>query len=224
MRNIVQKAGALLSAVRLIRDPNRLDEVFSMAEKMDDPEIIKAVVNELSLDAACARAFVERPRVGAIDLRALAKLPDGTLGHEFAAHMLRAGLDPSALPTLEAHDDDTYLRAHLYETHDIWHAVTGFHTDVAGELGLQAFYLAQIPSRLSSAILAGGFINTVAYAFTERDARMRQVVRGWILGKRAKNFFGVDWASLWSTPLEDVRAQLGVEIDAVDLVIVHRAA
>jgi ubiquinone biosynthesis protein Coq4 len=34
-----------------------------------------------------------------------------------------------------------------YETHDIWHVVTGFHTDVAGELGLQAFYLAQFPGR-----------------------------------------------------------------------------
>ena len=138
--------------------------------------------------------------------------------------MLRAGLDPSALPTLEANDDSGYLRAHLYETHDIWHAVTGFHTDVAGELGLQAFYLAQIPSRLSSAILAGGFINTVAYAFPDRDARMRQIVRGWVLGKRAKNFFGVDWASLWATPLDEVRALLGVEIDAVDLLVVARAA
>ncbi len=195
-----------------------------MADKLAEPAIMKAIVDELSLEPSCARAFASRPRVGTIDLRALARLPEGTLGHEFAAHMLRAGLDPSALPTFEANDDHGYLRAHLYETHDIWHAVTGFRTDVAGELGLQAFYLAQIPSRLSSAILAGGFINTLAYAFPDRDARMRQIVRGWILGKRAKNFFGVEWASLWTTPLDEVRAGLGVEIDAVELIIEARRA
>ena len=27
------------------------------------------------------------------------------------------------------------MRAHMLESHDVWHVLTGFHTDVAGELG-----------------------------------------------------------------------------------------
>jgi ubiquinone biosynthesis protein Coq4 len=35
---------------------------------------------------------------------------------------------------------EAYVLSHLYEMHDLWHAVIGFETDVAGELALQAFY------------------------------------------------------------------------------------
>jgi ubiquinone biosynthesis protein Coq4 len=87
---------------------------------------------------------------------------------------------------------------------------TGFDTDVAGELGLQAFYLAQFPARLAALLLGIGFINTFAYSFDDKDARMDAVVRGWQLGKAARPFIGVRWSELWELPLTDVRTQLGI--------------
>jgi ubiquinone biosynthesis protein COQ4 len=206
---------ALVSLVRLIKDPNRLGEVFSLADHLMDAstqERRDEVVEQIKQSSPEARrAFAEKPRVGKFDLDELAKLPKGTLGRVFAEHMKKNGLDPSALPLVPSGNDVEFLRAHLYETHDIWHAVTGFHTDVPAELGLQAFYLAQLPSGLPSALLGGSFFNTLIYRMDERDARMRAIVRGWLLGKRAKPFFGVRWGEMWSVPMADVRRQLGVD-------------
>ena len=83
-------------------------------------------------------------------------------------------------------DDGTeggWFFAHMRETHDIWHVATGFGTDVAGELGLQAFYLAQLKAPLSTLLLSVGMLNTFLYAMDDRDWRMRNIVRGWLMGK-----------------------------------------
>jgi ubiquinone biosynthesis protein Coq4 len=117
------------------------------------------------------------------------------------------------MPHLETPDDHSFLRAHLYETHDVWHVVTGFATDWRSEIGLQAFYLAQIPGPLSAALLGVGCLRLAAYDMKSRDGVMDAVVHGWTMGKRARAFFGVRWNHLWSTPLDEVRARLGVVVD-----------
>jgi ubiquinone biosynthesis protein Coq4 len=213
---------ALYSLVQLVRDPNRLGEVFSLSDHLmaaATPERLEEVLGAVRRLPGARRAFAEKPRIGTIDLAELAKLPEGTLGKVFATHMIEQKLDPSALPSIPSRTDLEFFRAHLYETHDVWHAVTGFATDVPGELGLQAFYMAQIPGGLPITILAGGFMNTLIYAIDQRDARMREIVRGWLLGKRAKSFFGVRWADLWAVPLDEVRRRLDVDVDAVEAML-----
>ena len=102
------------------------------------------------------------------------------------------------------------LGKYWYETHDLWHVVTGFDTDVAGELGLQAFYLAQFPGKLAALILSIGMVNTTLFAFDERSQRLDAIARGWQLGRTAHSFLAVRWADLWSLPLAEVRARVGV--------------
>jgi ubiquinone biosynthesis protein Coq4 len=219
MSRPLDAAKAVISLVRLIRDPNRLGEVFALADHMlaaSPPERRAAIVASFRDLPDAHRVFADKPRLGAIDLDALAKLPKGTLGQVFAQHMRDNGLDPSAIPTIPSRTDLEFLHAHLYETHDVWHAVTGFTTDVAGELGLQAFYLAQTPGGLPPVILAGGLVNTLLFAMDQRNVRMREIVRGWLLGQRAKPFFGVRWSELWAVPLDEVRRRLGVDLGAVE--------
>jgi ubiquinone biosynthesis protein Coq4 len=209
----------------LVKHPEHLDSVFEMADAMAaaDKGPLRAMRDFFATDETGARALRDRPRIGRVDMGALAKLPRATLGREFFEHLRANDLDPSALPTRDAPDELSYIRAHLFETHDVWHVMTGFGADVAGEGGLQAFYLAQFPARLGAAILALGFLNTLLYNFDERDVRMRAFVRGWLLGKRARPFFGVDWAKLWEKPLEEVRRDLGVDIDGVEAVLPQAA-
>lgn len=165
-----------------------------------------------------ARALQEKPRLGKIDLETLGKLPEGTLGHEYARFMRRHGLDPASLPLKPVESDATFVEAHLRETHDLWHVVTGFEPNVAGELGLQAFYLAQFPNRVALAILSAGLMNTLLYAFDDSVARMTQIARGWLLGRQARPLFGTHWKELWATPIAEVRARLGLELKAADAV------
>src|SRR5437879_1093602 len=91
----------------LVRDPNQLSKVFDMADALSTRELIAPMVKVLKADPQGSRAFVERPRLR-IDLAELRLLPRGTLGREFAEHMIANGLDPAALPDLPATDDHTF--------------------------------------------------------------------------------------------------------------------
>ncbi len=219
LTNPLHAARALRSGLRIAKDPNRLDDVFKLfdaaSKVMEGSAMARLIVDALKQDPTGAAAFRDRPRLD-VDLVQLRQLAVGTLGYEFAAHMDRLGLDPAAIPKLEAPDEFNYAIAYLYDSHDVWHVVTGFPTDVAGELGLQAFYLAQFPARLAAMILLSGFANTLFVNFDDRDARMTAITRGWLLGKRASSLFGVRWSDLWSTPLTDVRARLSLDLPAVD--------
>jgi ubiquinone biosynthesis protein Coq4 len=217
MKNGIRRLRGLVSMVRLVRDPSRLSEVFELADSMVSPELVQQVEDAVAADPRGALALAERPRIGRIDLDALGRLPEGSLGRAYAEHMKRNGLDPAAIPTREAHDAPSFVIAHLYESHDVWHAVTGFGTDVAGELGLQAFGLAQFPSRLAAVLIAGGLLHAALSDFDDRDARMGEIVRGWLMGKRAQKLFGVRWAEMWERPIEDVRRELGVRIEMPEL-------
>lgn len=211
---IARGAYALL---RVAQDPNRLDEVFRLIEALtENPRLSQQLVAEHRQTPHGAQALRDKPRLGTIDMEALGRLPEGTLGYEYARFMRQNGLDPSSLPLKPVEDDVSFIEAHLRETHDLWHVVTGFGPDVAGELGLQAFYLTQIPGRVALAILCAGMLNTLIYAFDDREARMTQIARGWQLGRKARPFFGVDWKQLWATPLSEVRTRLGLERVSVE--------
>ena len=212
--NPLQTVRAASAFVKLATDMGRLNEVFSLADGLADSANLGTMREHVVQDAVGAAALRERPHVH-VDLAALRTLPPGTLGREFAEHMIANHLDPAAIPTLPDDDDLKYVRAHLYETHDIWHVVTGFATDVPGELGLQAFYAAQLPGKLPTAILAAGFVNTLLKHFEERDARLHEIARGFVLGRRARPLFGVRWDDLWSTPLVEVRRLVGLDLAAV---------
>jgi ubiquinone biosynthesis protein Coq4 len=214
IKNRLLTARAVWSFVDLVRHPEHLDRVFEIADAMADQrqhrEVIAKMRDHFARDPGGAAALRERPRLP-VRLDELSKLPTGSLGRAFADHMRANGLDPASIPALPAAGELEFVRAHLYETHDVWHVVTGFTTDVAGELGLQAFYAAQSPGNLPLMLIAMGFLNTALFAAATREQRLEAVMRGWQMGKQARPLFGVRWADLWQRPLADVRAMLGVE-------------
>lgn len=220
MNNPLNVVRAAIGFARVVRDPDRLGDVFQFIDNIVMTERVAApVLAAFRETEEGTRALAERPRTGRIDLDALAALPAGTLGHAFAAHMRALGLDPAALPSREARNDIEYMSAHLYETHDIWHVVTGFGADRAGELGLQAFYLAQFPSRVAVGILTMGLANTLLLEFEDADRRMDAIARGWVLGRRARRLLGVDWKALWEMPLDEVRERYAIDVAAADALV-----
>ena len=58
-------------------------------------------------------------------------------------------------------DDASYILLRLRQTHDIWHLITGFGTDVAGELGLKAFELAQTRRPMALVLLTFGLLKAL---------------------------------------------------------------
>lgn len=215
MRNPLVLVKIARAAVILVRDPDRLDEVFTIADQLQQTESLDAIIAHVVRDPQGARALVERPRV-ALDLAAFRKLPDGSFGREVVRYFDDQRLDPNALPYRASDDGRAFVRAHLYETHDLWHVVTGFQTDVAGEVGLQAFYLAQFPARLAAVLIGLVYLNTFIYRFDDKDARTDAVARGWALGRAARPLFGARWNDLWELPLTEVRARFGIPPGGVE--------
>ncbi|HZI09235.1 MAG TPA: Coq4 family protein [Myxococcus sp.] len=219
MRNPVMYAQTVWRMARALRQPEQLGDILELAGVLAPPMAMRRLVERLMRYPDAAQALIERPRMGLLHLSRLRTLPEGTLGRTLADHLVENGLDPDALPYLQAHTDEEYVRAHMLETHDVWHVLTGFPTDVPGELGIQAFSLAQVGSPFALGILAGGLANTLLYAFSERDTRMRAIVRGWLLGQRARLLFGAPWRQMWELPLAEVRQRYRLDLDTVDAVL-----
>jgi ubiquinone biosynthesis protein Coq4 len=137
-------------------------------------------------------------------------MPEGSVGRGLAQYLVENHLNPDDLPVRPAENDYEYILAHLYETHDLWHVLTGFKTDVAGELGLQAFYLAQGPYMLAVLLLAIGMLNTLLFAREDYTGRMEAITRGWKMGKQARMLFGQPWNEFLPRPLAEARTALGL--------------
>ena len=205
-------ARAALAFTKIVRDPNRLDVVFDLVDSLAEDPAASAEFEALLADPQIASAARRRMRLPELKLEALEQLPEGSLGRVAARFFRAHGLDPAALPRREAESDVDWLSAHLYETHDLWHVVTGFGPDVAGELGLQAVYAAQVEGPVALSILTAGMLNTLIYAQDQRRPRLAAVSRGWQQGNASKTLVGLDWGPLLSMPLAEVRSQLDITV------------
>lgn len=205
MLALTRKLKGTLAMARIVRDANRLDEVFNLLDALADEDGLKTLADRFARSPTGRKALAERPRLGPLDLDRLGRYPEGTLARAFADHMATNQLDPAAIPSLPSNTELEWVVAHLYETHDLWHVLTGFDTDVAGELGLQAFYAAQVGSPLPYAILSAGMLNTALYARGDGDRRLNAIVTGWSMGRAAQDLLGVPWNQRWDVPLSDLR-------------------
>jgi ubiquinone biosynthesis protein Coq4 len=198
------------AALRLLHDPDRLDEVFVLTDALPKhDEALHRIVEAVRGYPGAAAALAERRRT-AVDPKTLRAMAPGTFGRAVASFIDDNGIDPTSLPSLESPNELAWVKAHLYETHDVWHVATGFTTDVAGELALQAFYAAQLPGRVPELLLAGGLLQAALWKQEDFRPRLAAIARGWVAGKRARPLFGVRWDTLWDVPLERVRAELAL--------------
>jgi ubiquinone biosynthesis protein Coq4 len=185
------------------------EAIARLSSTLNDTESLKIMVEFLSRHEQGKQAFLERPRLGNVDLEQLHTLPQNTLGYVYADHMIIRGLTP-----LQASQDDSdyqFLSAHITETHDIWHVVTGCDTNIIGEIQLEAFYVAQLyASRFWLALLAKNLLKAVVYDIEVASKYMDAIQYGWTMAQRAKPLFGIQWNSLWENPLEDIRTSLNI--------------
>lgn len=205
----------LVASVGVIRDPRKLDRVIEIADRLRTPTVMAPVLERLNRDPVTRAALASRRRLAELDLTRLGRLPSDTFGRAYADYLRANGLNPADLPKRLVASDSDYVSAHFYETHDLWHVATGFGTDVAGELGLQAFYLGQGPYLFAAFLIVLGLLNTMFFAWDDCQKRFAQIVRGWLLGTKATPLFGVPWDELWETPLRSVRHELKIDLSGV---------
>lgn len=210
----LQPKRALKALWKLLADPNDTAQVFTIIESLAGRSQL-ALYNRFLEDADGMRLLRERPqlleKLG--DRAYLESLPADSLGRAYLKFIDREGITPDGLVeasvegqalTLDEESDAEYIRLRLRDTHDLWHAVTGYEGDVLGELALLAFSTAQTRN-------PGIDLIVIAGALRSRNLDVaKRALAAYRDGKRAAWLPAVVWEDLLDKPLAEVRRMLKI--------------
>jgi len=199
---------------RTLKDPKSTPDVLIVEDVFNHSRLTRRIAAWESVaerhipDETDVAKLAGRPRLINFEPAELVSRhgPD-TVGYALGSHMLANNLNPNLFKPLEITSKRDYMVSHIIETHDIWHVVTGYGTDLPGEAALLAFYAAQIGAPIFPLLLGLALLNT---AFAEQDSladRMEAITRGWKAGKQARLLFGIDWMSQFDRPLLEFRRE-----------------
>jgi len=172
--------------------------------------------------------LAERPALLAAlaDRAALAAMPARSLGRAYLDFLRAGDLSPEGL--VEASEtaerpqdvgaDRQWFFDRLRDNHDLWHVLTGYGRDEAGEAANLAFTLGQThDTGVAFMVLAAAAIGPMAPEVRPDGTRLgwlhwqRYLYQAWQRGRRAALLIAARFEQLLPRPLEDVRRTLRIE-------------
>lgn len=211
----------------VIEDPERTDEVIEIIDALAGPSFEK---NFLKWAAAPEGKALLRDRPDLLatlaDREALLALPAGSFGRIYADFMERGGISAEGLVEAadQAHektmeewgsdiqflqdDEREYYGNRIRDQHDLWHVLTGYGMDTAGEAANLAFSVAQIPN-LGMTFLVVTSVFVVQPKMKLRWARY--LFQAWRRGRAVPQKLNlIRFEELLPLPLDEVREKLGI--------------
>lgn len=210
LKTRLQSLRMVAGLAAFLKKPDSLESVFSVASSLEGSPLSAQMFRHLLANADLRSLIEQQWRPPAIDLNALAQLPEGSLGAVYARQLQAQGLTPESLidpsPIVSERD---YVTHRLRETHDIVHVLTGFGVDGPGELGVQAFNLAQNRSPLAVMLIFGGLLSTLQND-EPLEPLLQALARGFEMGLRAKCVIAQRLEEGWDRPLQQWRSELNL--------------
>jgi ubiquinone biosynthesis protein COQ4 len=201
----MKKSQVISELRRAWRDPARAG----------DAAIYKSdLLGSLRARAEIEQAIMELPSpYPDVDVDALAALPRGTLGREYIEFLRANGLQPFRISDQL---DRGVLRRNVFVAryslvHDIFHVLTGFDTRYAGELGVWAFVVGQRYHPRHWRLVAVACLLYPLLAPLQIFRMWRNLRLGRRIGRRAACLVTVPFEQCWSTPVAELRDELGIE-------------
>jgi len=206
-----------ITAVRaLAANPGDLPKVFTIIEALSGGTQAR-IARRLARTEGGQRLLRDKPDVVKVleDRAALARLPEGSLGRAYLAFVeserisaagIRAANVEGSIRERALPAPLDYVHARMRDTHDLWHAVTGYQTDILGELGLLAFGFAQTRNPGVALILGFGLWKLFSF-----PGAWSHIADGYRRGRKAAYLPAVEWESLLDQPVAEVRARLSLE-------------
>jgi ubiquinone biosynthesis protein COQ4 len=203
----VPRAGRALAA--LLRDPDDLPQVFTLIDSMSGTAPHR-LLRGFKRSETGARILANRPEIVPllVDRARLAALPEGSLGRAYLAFVMSEGISPEGIRDASSVGEASrpepfqYLHDRMRDTHDLWHAATGYKGDVLGELSLLAFTVAQHWNTAVAMIVVAGVLKGLG------RSDIGVIVDGYRRGRAAAWLPAQEWESLLALPLAEVRAKL----------------
>jgi ubiquinone biosynthesis protein COQ4 len=212
----VPRAGRALAA--LMRDPDDLPQVFTLIDSISGTAPHR-LLRKFKRSETGARMLRERPDIVPIlaDRARLRALPEGSLGRAYLAFVESEGISPQGILEASVVGEDAvpraaafkYLHDRMRDTHDLWHAATGYKGDVLGELSLLAFTLAQHWNTAVALIVVAGVLKGLG------RSEIGVIMDGYRRGRAAAWLPAQEWESLLALPLATVREKLKLAGDPV---------
>jgi ubiquinone biosynthesis protein COQ4 len=200
---VVDTIRSAMNLLATIEDPSRSN--------------IKQGINRLIREHDAAAAGGQPPEIEAlfaerydpeIDVSALAQLPAGTLGREFARFLADHEITQLSY-LLDDHPSwnvDQYAIVRAYKMHDVLHVVLGCAPTVEGEVEIVAFSWGQDPAAKASALALAVLLMHVALKRPADVEGLLHTAAAWIeLGRRCRNYVGFRFEDHWARPVGEVR-------------------
>ena len=223
LRFIFAISTLLFGLVTLIFRRNNLKPVYRGLRYFLEHKSYQQTLQILKNDPATAALMEERyHEFYPVPWNELKDLPAGSLGYEFYCFMNHPEVTPlEKLPEskVEITPEIDYLRRRIRLIHDIHHVLTGHPSDELGEMGISAFYVAQIRSPLNAVLLAVGLIKCTIKCPERMHELMDTIVEGYAMGQKAQNLFGQKYENDWATPVVELRQRYGIVAAKSDFVV-----
>ena len=205
----------------LIADAERTDQVFEIISALSGRSFEHAF-RRFAAHPDGARLLRERPSLldALADTDALALLPEGSFGRVYLDFMRAGNLTADGLvaadeeaernnpsPPIEIPPDVRWFGDRSRDMHDLWHVLTGYGRDEAGEAANLAFTQAQIPNNGIALIVVA------AAMLGPKDLSLswpRYLYAAWRRGKQTSLLTVARYEELLALPLDEVRRRLGV--------------
>jgi ubiquinone biosynthesis protein COQ4 len=216
-RRRVEWARARTALRTLVDDPERTDQVFELIQALSG-NAGERLFQRFCADPEGRRLLAERPSLleTLADLERLAAMPEGSFGRSYADFMRRErieakGLVDAAQAVAERRELDPerdWFFQRLRDMHDLWHVLTGYGRDIAGEAANLAFTYAQTRNRGVGAIVLA------AAALGPKTLDLfwpRYLWRAWRRGRRTLPLPMAAYEELLPLPLQEVRRRLRID-------------
>jgi ubiquinone biosynthesis protein COQ4 len=214
-KNPIRLGDAFRAVRKLIANPDGTDQVFVIISALSGNSGERQF-QRFSSTSVGRRILSEESDLLSVlmDRETLHALPEGTLGHAYADFMTEEQISADGLVSaseeggdgLSVDVDRDRFGMRMRDSHDLWHTTTGYGRDLLGEAALLAFTFAQTRSP------GVGFIVAVAYLKAGGVPGARKLIRdGYRRGRRSAWLPAADWERLLGQPIQDVRAELGIE-------------
>jgi ubiquinone biosynthesis protein Coq4 len=164
-------------------------------------------------DPTLATLFAERYDP-TLDVDSLAKLPDGTLGCEYARFIRANGIDPlgDLLELEQPKNPLEYAFRRAYKLHDVMHVVLGCDTSILGEVRIVSYSVGQSRDdngRAAALALAVLFLHlTLRRPGHEFKEAIRLAAEWMRLGERSPFYAGFRLEDAMERPVAEVRAMV----------------
>lgn len=179
------------------------------------PAGLQERVAGVALMFPAARGASSRAAPPVFDLKALDAAPAGSLAAGLRRTVAARGdrielLDRAAWRLDNLPAPLPYLNIRALQCHDLWRLVLGCDDTLLHRMAMAAFQMGHFGHNYSALMLAMVFTELAFLRPPWTQDVLDTVLLAYVHGRETPSLLDVDWPAIWSRPVEEVRALLGI--------------